>query len=98
MNSESMLKTQNYLQGFQVYNLTVIHQYQKLKQCSVNNQRFYLRHTINTELKVLPMSSSGTVLEIIERQSGPDTPPKMPTPHPLKRETTFVNFSVLLPV
>ena len=33
------------------------------------------------------MSSTGTALEMSERQSGPETPPRTPTAHALKRET-----------
>jgi len=33
------------------------------------------------------MSSDGTVFEIRERQSGPETPPRAPTAHALKRES-----------
>jgi hypothetical protein len=42
------------------------------------------------------MSSTGTDLEIIERHSGPATPPKTPMALPLKREHTlcYSNISV----
>lgn len=65
----------------------MIDEYKKSKQGSVNNQSLHLRDAINTESKTLPMSSNGTVLEITERQSGPETPPRTPTAHALKRES-----------
>jgi hypothetical protein len=40
------------------------------------------------------MSSNGTVLEIIERMSGPETPPRIPTAQPLKRSYSLLIFLV----
>jgi hypothetical protein len=45
------------------------------------------RDKIESEPWNIPMSSNGTVLEIIERQSGPETPPRTPTALPLKRKS-----------
>jgi hypothetical protein len=58
----------------------------EMKHCNLAVATKY-RNKIKSEPWNIPMSSNGTVLEITERQSGPETPPRIPTALPSKRES-----------